>query len=263
MGLLFLTGIQLVFLLLSQTTKNLVIISGTVFFITCVLVLIAFLRARGIRKKSAGLSEVYRKAYLEAEEIIEASILRRGQKKAVSEMVLEIFACADRDGRKPEDVYGGEVSGLVNGFIEEIGIQKSAFALLIQSAGFFLGFLLVIEGYKLIKIGSLGTEAFQSASLDVGIVLLYALVSFLFIPFLRITLQAAFSRRWKGLKWGLLLIPTLVPLGLVALLIKIEDQAVRFILDAPLHLFRGVPSMVTAAAAALLFLLLPVIIQNR
>ncbi len=220
------------------------VIAILVVLLAAIAVTVSYLNMKRIEHRVSELPEEYRRFYIDANEAIGLSSMKRSSKKYTMEMILEILEHANSDGRSISDVVGPDSEAFLNGFIQASGGQLSPLYLFGYALGNFVIYILFIKVYKVARNGSFNPTNISTETLDIGIVLTYALIAFIFLPWLLVVMQRAASRQWNGLKRIWIVLPFIIPAGLMALLIFIDTPALRRFLDQPLPLLTTLPSII-------------------
>lgn len=215
-----------------------------------------FIGLKRIKVRVSNLPKPYAKAYIDAQEQIALSSMTRLMKHETQEMVLEIFEHAVLDGRKLKDVIKGDLKGFVQGFITEAGGEPNMLYWFSYSSLLFVGYLLFMKLYKVIRVGYFNTDLFKTETLDVGITLSYGLIACLFFPWLMIVMRKAASEQWEGSKRIMTLLPFSVPFLIFGALIGIKDEVIRGFLDAPFVIFGTLYHFVTGIAVLVILIFL-------
>lgn len=211
---------------------------GLIILLSVIAVAVNYSKLNDLKNRTETLPEAYQIVYIDAQEMIGLSAMSKTMKYETKQAILEIFEHAVLDDRDVDEVIGGNLKSFMNGFIEAAGGQYSLLYLFSYSSMLFVGYLLLMKVYKLIRDG-FEVSNFKTENLDFGIVFTYALISFVFFPWLMITMKKASSEQWAGIKRSLILLPFIIPAGLMSLLIGVENERLRNILDYELPLFNS------------------------
>ncbi|MBI9014204.1 MAG: DUF1048 domain-containing protein [Clostridiales bacterium] len=211
---------------------------GIIILFSMIAVVMNYSKLSNLKNRIDTLPETYQVVYIDAQEIIGLSAMSKTMKFETKQAILEIFEHAVIDNRDVEEVIGGDLKSFMDGFIEAAGGQYSFLYLFSYSSVLFMGYLLLMKVYKLIRDG-FEISNFETENLDFGIVFTYALIAFVFFPWLMIIMKKASSEQWSGLKRSLILLPFIIPFGLMSMLIGVENNRLRGILDFELPLFNS------------------------
>lgn len=224
------------------------------FFLILILALGSFIyvlwRVRKKEKSLESLNDEFRKAYLDSQEYTGLCSMNRTLRNELSRMLLEIFEHASLEGRSLQELTGGDLENYLKEFIEASGGRQTFLYQLSYSTFFFVIYLLFMKLYMVLRHG------FEEP-LDMGITLSYALISYVFLPWLMSVNRKASANQWSGSKKLLVLLPFSIPFGLVGMLIFIENQSLRDFLDIPVPLMQrplGIILVVLVGIATLLFM---------
>ena len=158
-------------------------------------------------------------------------------------MILEIFEHADLGKRDVNEVIGNDINEYVNGFIKESPNKKNAIYVTSYSIFLFIVFLLFLKIYKVSRDG-FSLDNFETEVLDVGIVLSYAIISFIFYPLLMFLITKSIKENWQGPKRLIAGIPTIIPVAIFASLIFIDNDNLRNFLDQELPIFTSISTFI-------------------
>ncbi len=241
-GLAILLLIQIIvfFSLKPGPTNGIVLIFGIIILLAFIAVYANYNNLKKTELRVQTLPKDFQIFYIDANESIALSSMTKAQKKDTMEMILEILEHATADGRSLESIAGNDLNGFLTGFITATGGRLTPLYLFGYSLASFVFYLLMMKIYKVFRSGS-GTFAdIESHTLDVGIVVTYALIGFIFMPWLLTILQKAASNQWSGIKRLKILIPFTIPMGLMTMLIFIDNNDIRDFLDQPLPLLGNI-----------------------
>ncbi len=199
-------------------------------------VLFSYMNLKALKERVSSLPVTYQDVYLDAQEIIGLSSMSKGMKTDTKAAVLEIFEHAAIDNRDVEDVIDNNLKTFMNGFLDAADGQYSIKYLMSYSILLFVGYILMMKLYKITRIG-FSFAAIQTEKLDVGIVFTYALIAFIFFPWLMLIMKHASINRWSGLKRIWIMVPFIIPVGLLGILIGVDTPELRAILDAEMPIF--------------------------
>jgi len=243
-------------LLLTIGTAGLVIVTSLVLLIaapaarpalltlSCVIILLALLavavayaKYKSVEARVKKLPGDYRTAYLNAHELLGTYEMSGADRQNILAMILEIFEHAHLDGRTAEEVIGGDLASFVDRFANETGRAHTPGYLISYSSSLFLAFLLFLKAYKVLRTGTVSLAALRSETLDVGIVVTYFIISYGFFPWLILSVRRSAREQWQGAQRLKILLPMLIPVGLMASLILIDSPAWRAVIDRPFPIF--------------------------
>jgi len=196
------------------------IIAGLVIVVNILAIVMTMAKARKKRNSSIGLLEGdYLENYDICDEIVRLSNVQIRDKKAIMTMVLEIFAIAQEENKTIELVTGGNVETFINNFINEYGGKRSVFYNIYYGGMIYIMYLFFMKTYMFLKYNEFNLEGFMIAKLDLGIVVFYAIVAFVFFPLLMYAYKISAIKNYTGIKRGVILLPFIIPFGLVAYMI--------------------------------------------
>jgi len=238
-GLTVLLIVTLMVLVISKPESRGVLIgfSGVIIVIALIGVYITHQQVSRVKARIKRLPESYQAVYLSAHELVGTYGMLKGDKQEIMGMILEIFEHASIDGRHVDEVIDHDLAVFVDGFITEKGKRHTAWYLLSYATSLFIGYLLLMKAYKVIRTGDISMEMVQSETLDVGLVATYGLVAYIFFPWLLLIIQRSTKYQWRGIKRIQILIPFVVPLGVMMSLMLINNPEFIKVVDQPVPLF--------------------------
>lgn len=198
-----------------------------------------FTKVKRTEKRINRLPAEYVKMYMDAQELIGLSSMNQTMKKETSAMILEIFEHASQENRNVYEVIGGNLDEYMKEFLKASGGEPTVLYWFSYSSLLFTGYLLFIKLYKVIRVGGFNLSSFETETLDLGVTITYAIISFVFFPLLMITLKKAAKEQWNGLKSILTLVPFIIPVGLLALLMNGNETFHEFV-DQPFPIFSNI-----------------------
>ncbi|MBN2796336.1 MAG: DUF1048 domain-containing protein [Clostridia bacterium] len=213
------------FILIPELNFGLAILFIAVILLGLLSLLIAYLGVKRNEEKIKNLPEPYKKSFINAQEAIYLSQMPRAMKKENLDMVLEIFEHAALAGRNVKEVTG-DFSVFIENFTKSSKHKMSVTYWFFYCTSFFLGYIIAMKLYEVIRLGSFTMDHFKSESIDVGILIVYALISYVFMPWLLIAMRKSAKAEWSNLKKLWLVLPFSVPFGLFAGLILMPKGAV-------------------------------------
>lgn len=194
------------------------------------------------------LPKAYQDSFMAINEIINTSAMASKAKEDVITMILEIFEEASSDGRPVSDVTNNDLNTFTEGFLLEGGGEMTLGYLLTSCGILYIIYLLFMKLYVVIRHDGLNLESLEINTLDTGIVVLYGIIAFVFFPWMLIWVKKAAKDQWMGLKRGLIILPFLLPVGLVASMILIDNESFTNFLDSPLPLLNSVFKLLVCIA---------------
>jgi DNA-binding ferritin-like protein (Dps family) len=242
--LLIVVALIVIFAATPDARPALLTLSGAIVLMSLISVAFAYLQYGRAKERVSKLPEDYQAAYLNIHELLGTYGMSKLDRQTILSMVIEIFEHAHLDGRAVDDVVGSNPADFVDSFANETGRSPTPGYLFGYATSLFLEFLLLIKAYKVIRTGSITLAALKSETLDVGIVATYLIIAYVFAPWLLLTVRRSARRQWRGIKKLKILIPMLIPLGLMMALIMIDNQAWRAVLDSPVAIFTSPLSLV-------------------
>jgi len=219
-------------------------LSGVIILMALAGVAFAFAKYKNIEARVSKLPDDYQSAYLNAHELIGTYEMSNSDRQNIMAMILEIFEHAHLDNRAVEDVIGGDLASFIESFANETGNAHTPGYLLCYSSSLFLIFLLFFKAYKVIRTGAVTLAAINSEALDVGIVVTYFIISYVFFPWLILSIRKSAREQWDGVQRLKILFPMLIPLGLMMSLIMIDSPECRAVIDRPFPIFSSPLSII-------------------
>lgn len=226
-----------------QARGMLLIFSGVIITMSLIAVYAAYRQVSHIKARITNLPESYQSVYLDAHELVGTYGILKRDKQEIMSMILEIFEHASLDNRQVDEVVGNDLAVFIDGFIAETGKGHTGWYLLSYATSLFIGYLLFMKAYKVVRTGHISMSMLQSETLDFGLVITYGLISYLFFPWLLLIIQRSAKYQWKGIKRIQILLPFVIPIGLMMGLILINDPALIKIIEYPLPLFTNLWSV--------------------
>ncbi|GMQ56347.1 hypothetical protein AN1V17_07400 [Vallitalea sediminicola] len=208
------------------------------------------------KERVKNLPEEYKKVYLDANEIITMSTMTKGQKRDTMVMVLEIFEHAAIEKRDVYEVIGNDLRVYLDEFIEVSGGRTTPLHLIGYSTFSFVAYLVAMKLYLLSKNSEWSLEGLKANPLNLGIIVVYAVIAYVFMPLNLIIMQKAANEQWIGIKRGLILIPFVIPIGLIAAMMLIRDPHIKAIVDMDVPIFTSVISVFIGAVVLFISFLL-------
>lgn len=242
--------------------KGLWILFSVIVLLAMIAVAVNFMSIKLLKGKLNNLPDPYKKVYMDAQEAVGLSSMSKLQKKEVNEMILEIFEHASLDQRDINDVIDHNLEAYVNQFINIAGGKPSFLYMFSYSSFLFVIYLIFIKLYKVIRPG-FDLDNFKTETLDFGITATYALIAFIFFPWLMMIMKKASIERWNNKKRLLILLPFIIPFGLMALLILVRIPEVVDILDMAVPMFSSIYSFFIGVLAAVGFFILMKYAQRK
>lgn len=222
-------------------------LSGVLILMALIGVAFAFTKYKNIEERVSKLPEGYQTAYLNAHELIGTYEMSDADRQNIMAMILEIFEHAYLDNRAAEDVTGGDLASFIESFVNETGHAHTPGYLLCYSTSLFLAFLLFFKAYKVLRTGAVTLAVIHSETLDVGIVVTYFMISYVFFPWLILSIRKSAREQWNGLQRLKILFPMFIPVGLMMSLIMIGSPEWRAVIDRPLPIFSSPTAIIIGA----------------
>ncbi len=242
--LLIVVALLVIFATTPDARPALSTLSGIIVLMAVLSVVFAYEKYKRVKERVSKLPKDFQMTYLDIYELLGTYTISKFDRQNILAMILEIFEHASLDQRTVDDVIGGNLASFVDSFANETGKSQSPGYLFVYSTSLFLGFLLLIKVYKVIRTGSITLAALNNETLDIGIVAAYFIISYVFFPWLTLSIRKSTRQQWQGAQKLRLLIPMFIPVGLMMALIIINDPAWRSIIDRPLPLFASPLSLV-------------------
>lgn len=249
--LLMLLAIVFIISLWSKVTSGMWIIFGTIVIFAMIALVLTFIVLRKNQNRIKSLPKEYSEVFIDAQEAIGFSIMSVGMKRETIDMVLEIFEHAAMENRDVDEVIGGNLEEFLSDFISGAGGKPSILYWFSYSSALFITYILFIKLYKVVRVGTFSLDNFRTEPLDVGVLITYAMVAYVFFPWMLIVVKKAATGQWKGLKKGLILAPFIIPFGLMGILIGTKSDVMRAFLDHPVAIFNSGLSFIVGILLAL------------
>ncbi len=240
LALVLLVQVVLFFLINDKFRLGVSIILSIMVALALLNVYFNYQSVRKSEEKVKSLSDEYRNFYLNADEAVKSSSMKKWDKKNTMDMILEILLHAYEDGRRLEDLIGSDSSAYINNFIQASGGRFTPLYMFGLSTTSFFLYLLLIKAYKVVRQGEVSLKSISIETLDVGIVVIYFIIAFMFMPWLLLVLQKASLEQWSGFKKLLIFLPLSIPILLILVLIIVDNQSLRVVLDTPLPIMGNI-----------------------
>lgn len=224
----------------AETRGALIIFLPMIIIIVLVSVFISVLQMNKIKERIANLPENYKAVYLDANELLGAYGMLKGDKQEIMNMILEIFEHSSLEGRDVYEVVGKDISSFVEGFVAEAGKTYSLLGLFGYSTALFIGYLLLIKIYDVIRSGTISLQALQSKPFDLGVFVTYFIIAYVCVPWLILSIQRSTKYQWRGMKRIQIMIPVFIPISLFVGLILINAPGLIKIIELPVNLFTNI-----------------------
>ncbi|MCH4886113.1 DUF1048 domain-containing protein [Acidaminobacter sp. JC074] len=249
--------VQMLVFMVNKKESNMAIflMFGLIVLLALISVFMSIYKLKELKDRISSLPESYKAVYVDAQESIDLSNLSSGMKQDIKTAVLEIFEHASMDQRDVESVIDGDLNKFLEPFISAGGGNFSILYLMAYSLSLFVGYIILMKVYKMTKIG-FSLEAIESSTLDFGIVISYAIIAFVFFPWLMYLMRKASVERWSNVKRLWIICPVLLPIGILFVLIGVENDALRAFLDKELSLLDSPLKLLSAIVIFLLSLYL-------
>lgn len=226
-----------------ETRGVLIIFLPMIIIMVLISVFLSVLQINKIKEHIANLPENYKSAYLDANELLVSYGLLKVDKQEIMNMILEIFEHSSLEGRDVDEVIGKDISSFVEGFITEAGKTNLLLSLFGYSTALFIGYLLLIKAYEVIRSGTISLKTLQSGSFDLGLLVTYFIIAYICVPWLILSIQRSTKYKWRGVKRMRILIPVFIPIGIFACLVLSNDLGIVKITEMPIHLFTNIWSV--------------------
>lgn len=264
MSLLFLAGMQTLLILAYIVLADQISMSVLALFMVTLLICVAavlyiYTAVKKSHMRVILLPTEYQDSYMAVNEIIATSTMANKEKEEVMAMILEIFEEASLNGRPVIDVTNNDLKTFTEGFIQEGGGEMTLTYLLTSCGILYIIYLLFMKLYMVVRHDGFTLKSIEINTLDAGIVVLYGIIAFVFFPWMLIWVKKAAKDQWQGAKQGLLILPFLLPVGLVASMILIDNKVFINFLDSPMPLLNSVYKL---AASVILLIGLYILKSN-
>lgn len=223
---------------------------GVIGFFSVIIVILAvvagyfsWVQFKNTEKRVKNLPEDYKMLYVDANEIIRTSTLKKNEKNEIMTMVLEIFEHASLEKRIANDVIKGNLKQFLKGFIDASGGKTSLLYLFSYSSLIFVGYLLLMKAYLVIRTGNIEIETLQTELLDSGLIVTYGIIAYVFFPWQLLVMQKAARERWRGVKRLWTIVPFSIPIGLVSALILVDSPGFNRLVNYPIPIFNSLGSI--------------------
>lgn len=241
---------------------GLIYFSGIIFSIlilnSVAVVILSMVYSKKRKLRIKDLPSDYQKTFVAAQEYIGLSTVRLRAKKETSDMILEILEHAAIENRSLENVIDCSLEQYLDKFLVESGNKNSFFYSMTFSFFLFIIYLLFLKLYKVIREGSFTDDT----QLDLGGIVSFAIISFVFFPLLMYLLRRSVKAQWSGPKKLIILIPFVIPFGIAAILIFVNNQELSSFLDQPVDVFNNIYSFLLGIVLAIILVFVLRFIQS-
>ena len=187
-------------------------------------VAVIYIVMKRIEKRVQNLSEEFRNFYIDSMEYVATTVSNRKIRNEISEAVLEILEHAYMENRNLDEVTGNDTKAFLEGFIAETGSKISKMFMFFYSTLLFVIYMLMMKVYFMVKAGGISFENLDKGNFDLGIILFYLIIAYLFFPWIYVWLRRAAAEKWEGSKRMKIFIPFSIPFGMVYLMIVSENK---------------------------------------
>lgn len=248
MVLICLTILQLVLIgvyILSSSQLNLgiLLMFGILFLLALVATLLSYRAIKKTEQRIATIPDTYKKVYININELVGVSAMKADEKSTVMSMVLEIFEEASSEGRTVESVTGGNIEHFMTSFMEETKGALTLPYLLCFSGFLYFLYLLSMKLYMVVRNDGFTMVSLEQNTLNVGIALMYAIIAFVFLPLMMITVQTSATKQWTGIKKIIVALPLLIPVAVVAVFIIVDSPEFITFVDKELPIMNSIPKL--------------------
>lgn len=231
------------FIFKAEARGALIILSPMVIIMAFISVYVSFIQVERIEERIDSLPKSYQSVYFDAHELVGTYGMLKRDKEEIMYMIIEIFEHASLEDREVDEVVGNNLSKFVEGFIAETGKKYNSLYLFSYATFLFIGYLLLIKAYKVLRTGHITVDTLKSETMDLGLVLTYCIIAYIVVPWLLLSIKRSTIYHWNGVKRILVIIPLLIPIGLFMGLILINDPELIKIIEYPVPLFSSIWSI--------------------
>lgn len=263
LGIIFLLQVILYLILSTNIRWTELTLLILILLIAVIGVIYSLKALRKTEKRVISLPQSYQEIYLRADEIIALSGMKRNQKKETMNYILEIFEDAYINNRDVNEVIGSNLEQFVQGFIEVSGGVETVPYLLSYSTFLYVIYLLFMKLYMVVKGSGPIEDILRNETLDLGIILMYAIISYIFFPLMYVMVRRSARKGWTGLKRGLVAIPLVIPILLVVIMMFVKKPQFRAFIDNPIHIFSSYFTVLLGILIVIISFILMKFLQNR
>lgn len=263
LGIIFLLQVILYLILSTNIRWTELTLLILILLIAVIGVIYSLKALRKTEKRVISLPQSYQEIYLRADEIIALSGMKRNQKKETMNYILEIFEDASINTRDVNEVIGSNLEQFVQGFIEVSGGVETVPYLLSYSTFLYVIYLLFMKLYMVVKGSGPIEDILRNETLDLGIILMYAIISYIFFPLMYVMVRRSARKGWTGLKRGLVAVPLVIPILLVVIMMFVKNPQFRAFIDNPIHIFSSYFTVLLGILIVIISFILMKFLQNR
>lgn len=263
LGIIFLLQVILYLILSTNIRWTELTLLILILLIAVIGVIYSLKALRKTEKRVISLPQSYQEIYLRADEIIALSGMKRNQKKETMNYILEIFEDASINTRDVNEVIGSNLEQFVQGFIEVSGGVETVPYLLSYSTFLYVIYLLFMKLYMVVKGSGPIEDILRNETLDLGIILMYAIISYIFFPLMYVMVRRSARKGWTGLKRGLVAVPLVIPILLVVIMMFVKKPQFRAYIDNPIHIFSSYFTVLLGILIVIISFILMKFLQNR
>lgn len=199
---------------------------GLIVLLGLVAVVMSYKSLKDTQSRVKDLSSKFKEAYIDANELVGMSTMPKADKKETMLMILEIFESADNDQRTVDDVTKGDFEAFMQGgFVVATGGKMSMTYIFAYSTMMYIAYILFMKLYKVVRPGGDFLYNIESEILDFGIIAVYGIIAFVFLPWVLWVMNKATRERWSGFKKVWVVVPFALPIILMMAMILITDSA--------------------------------------
>ncbi len=232
-----------VYIVKAEARPALTVLSPVMILMALIAVYISFSQVQRIKMRVQRLPPEYQSEYINAHELVGTYGTSWDDQDGIMTMILEIFEHANLEGREVHEVVGNSLPEFVERFITETGVNISLLWILSYSTFLFVGFLLLIKSYLVVRTGQISLVALESEEMELGLVISYFVIAYIIVPWILTNIKRATKYHWKGAQRIQLIVPLIIPVGLFTGLIVVDDPKLLMIVRHPVPILTNVWSV--------------------
>ena len=102
--------------------------------------------------------------------------------------------------RSVDEVTGNDMKNFIEGFIDAAGGRSSGLYYFLYGTMTMFLYMIILKVYLFLKAGGIDFSLAETRTMNLLIIIFFACVSFIVLPWLMILIRKAASEQWTGLK---------------------------------------------------------------